>query len=301
MECPLCFSGKFSLVYDQKKTAFPGIARCSTCSHVFTIPVNPAGISSSYTEGAYQLIENRRSLWDKILTWEYSRIVQKINSFKKNRSWLLDFGSGKGKFASLAQCSGWNVKCVETAEKRAEYAKVVYGLDVNTDSYSTGRIFDNLFDVLTLLHVLEHLQSPTSLLHELIGNNLKENALIVIEVPNINSWQARIAGRYWMHWDLPRHLSHFSTARLEQFTATLGLTTLSTSHFSFHLGVLGMTDSILKKLGYRSNIIYELKTRRNKLILLAIIFLLPLSFLAETIASLAGKGGIVRKYLTRKK
>ncbi len=300
-KCPLCYCESYYVIYEHLlKRSCISIVKCRDCLHAYTLADYVVESSELYNDSIYKVVENRKTIFDKILNWEYKRVRKRITMLKPSKGSLLDFGSGKGKLASLAKQNGWNVNCVETAVERALYAKKVYGLEVNTDFYSTGRIFDSVFDVLTLFHVLEHLQSPASLLHELIRYNLKKDALIVIEVPNINSWQARIAGRHWMHWDIPRHLSHFSPARLEQFTASLGLTTLRTGYFSFHLGVLGMTDSILKKLGYRNNIIYELKNRKNKLIIFAIVFLLPLSFLAETIASLAGSGGVVRKYLIRK-
>jgi len=212
---------------------------------------------------------------------------------------LLDFGGGKGKFGFLAQNNGWLVRCVETSPERAAYAKSVYGLQVSTEVFTEGQIFESRFKLISLLHVLEHLQDPISLLDELTRANLEESGILLIEVPNIMSWQASLAGNQWMHLDMPRHISHFSTKKLSDAMARLKFKPLRTSYFSFHLGVLGMVDALLKLLGYKKNIILELKRNENKLKLIPVIFMLPLAIVLEAMASLLGKGGIVRMYLVK--
>jgi len=87
---------------------------------------------------------------------------------------------------------------------------------------------------------------------------------------------------------------------LEKLLIDINLEPLKTTSFSFHLGVLGMVDSLLKRLGYRKNIIYELKNKKSKTLILMIALLLPLAFIIERLASLFRKGGIIRIYLVRK-
>ena len=295
--CPLCNEKKYTMLYE-KLRQYPGasIVKCNNCLHIYTLLNHEPDNDKLYKDDVYKIVENRKSLFDWILTREYNRILKKIHSIKPSKGTLLDFGCGKGKFASLAKKNGWQVKCVETAIERAEYAQKIYGLEVNTNFYSAGKIFNNDFDVLTVFHVLEHLPSPKILLNELIKNNMKKESLIVVEVPNIKSLQAFIAGKKWLHLDVPRHISHFTPLRLEQLAGELGLTVKKTNFFSFHLGVLGMTDSLLKLFGYRKNIIYELKNKKIKSLFLGIALLLPFSLIFEICAVAAGRGGVVRKY-----
>jgi hypothetical protein len=152
--------------------------------------------------------------------------------------------------------------------------------------------------VLTLFHVLEHLPGPEVLLRELIAANVEKGGLVVFEVPNIKSLQSRIAKDKWIHLDVPRHIHHFSPERLEQFLRQLGLKPLKTTYFSFHLGVLGMVDTLLKLFGYRNNIIYELKNKKNKRLLLKVALLLPIAILLESVASGLRRGAVIRMYLT---
>lgn len=299
--CPLCGVNKYYFIFE-KLPNFPGaaIVKCNNCSHVYTLLTGEPDKDELYNDKVYKIVDTRKSLFDKILTWEYSRVLKRIHEFKSAKGLILDFGSGKGKLAGLAKENGWQIKGVETAKERAEYSRKVYDLEVSTDYYSTGRIYNDYFDVLTMFHVLEHLPSPQILLTELVKHNLKKDGLIVIEVPNIKSWQASIAGRKWMHLDIPRHISHFTPATLEQVGQQSGLVTLRTRYFSFHLGVLGMTDSLLKAFGYKGNIVYDLKNKKSGILKICIGLLLSISLPLEFISSLLGYGGITRKYMIRK-
>jgi predicted Zn finger-like uncharacterized protein len=299
--CPLCKKKDYRIVYE-KVAQMPeaDVVRCNHCNHVFTYLETEIDTNSLYSDEIYKIVENRNSIFDKILSFEYNRVLKKIKILKPGKKSLLDFGSGKGKFGSLATMDGWQVKCVETSIERAQYATSTYGLEVNTNPYSSGKIFDSEFDVLTLFHVLEHLSEPVDLLGELTKANLEEDALIVIEVPNFNSLQSKLAKHKWIHLDVPRHVSHFTTESLGFILKETNLIPVKKSFFSWHLGVLGMLDSFLKILGYKRNIIYELKNKRTFLLLLTITSLLPFAIFFETAASLANRGGILRFYLLKK-
>lgn len=301
LNCPLCHIKNYTIVYKNlPQYSEASIVKCNHCFHIYTLLNHEPEADKLYNDKVYKVIDNRDSLFDKILSWEYNRVIKKMNVLKPSKGSLLDFGSGKGKFGSLAKKNGWQVKCVETSRERAEFAKKNYELDVNSEYYSTGKIFNTDFDALTLFHVLEHLPSPKILLNELIKCNLKKDALVVIEVPNIKSLQALIAGNKWMHLDVPRHINHFSSIRMDQLANESGLVPLRTTFFSFHLGVLGMTDSFLKLFGYNENIIYQLKNKKSKILILSIALLLPFAFIIESFAAIIGRGGIIRKYFIQK-
>ncbi len=294
--CPICRKSNYTIKYDLLQVPAILIVKCDHCSCIYTIQKNEPGIEELYTHEVYEVVENRHSIFDKILNWEYGRVVKRIDTLKKTKGSLLDFGSGKGKFADLAKKRQWQVRCVETAEARADYARKIYGLEVDTRFYTGGKLFNNEFDVITLFHVLEHLPDPQNLLNELIQCNLVKGGVVVIEVPNIKSLQAYIAGRKWIHLDASRHKSHFTHSQIEQLARRAGLICRKTTFFSFHLGVLGMTDTFLKLFGYKGNIIYELKNKKSIGLRLAIFILLPLMITLEFSSALFKRGGVIREY-----
>jgi 2-polyprenyl-3-methyl-5-hydroxy-6-metoxy-1,4-benzoquinol methylase len=298
--CPLCDSSHSDVLYKQL-TEHPDseILQCEDCGHVYSILKTDIDVNKLYSDQVYKVVENRNSIFDRIIQWEYNRVLHQMDKIRPGKGSLLDFGCGKGKFGSLAQESGWKVKAVETAPDRAAYARDVYGLDVSSSFFTEGSIFNIRFNTLTLFHVLEHLPQPGILLEELVKGNLTENGMVVIEVPNLCSWQSMIAKENWIHLDVPRHIHHFSPNRLRKLLLDIDLNPIKMTSFSFHLGVLGMVDSLLKKAGYKKNIIYELKNKKSKILIIFIALVLPIAFIMEGMASLLGKGGVLRMYLTR--
>jgi 2-polyprenyl-3-methyl-5-hydroxy-6-metoxy-1,4-benzoquinol methylase len=299
--CLLCHSENVSFVYKylpQYNDA--DIMQCNDCGHQFSIVRKEINIDELYNDEIYKIVENRNSIFDRIIQREYNGVLRQLDKFSIRKGNLLDFGCGKGKFGSLARENGWKVKAVETSPDRAAYARNVYGLDVNSEFYTAGSIFNIPFDVITLFHVLEHLPKPGILLDQLIKDNLTDKGFVVIEVPNMSSWQSGIAKENWIHQDVPRHIHHFSPERLEKLLQEINLRPLKTTSFSFHLGVLGMVDSLLKQFGYKKNIIYELKNKKSRTLIVMIALLLPVAYIVERVASGFGKGGVIRMYLIRK-
>lgn len=298
--CPICDGNVYQYLFKELPQCEHGsIVKCSKCSHFYSLLMHDMDAQALYSDEVYQVVENRDSIFDRILNWEYGKVLKQLARLRPGKGNLLDFGGGKGKFGWLARQDSWSAKCVETSAGRAAYAREVYRLDVDTNFYDKGRIFDVQFDAITLFHVLEHLPRPRALLHELVSSNLKPDGMLVIEVPNITSWQAAFAKSQWLHLDVPRHIQHFSPSRLKQMLSDLGFKSLKTTFWSFHLGVLGMLDSLMKLLGYQGSIIFELKNKKTPKLLALIGLTLPFAVLLEGVAAMVGRGGVIRMYLVR--
>lgn len=300
--CPLCKWTPGEEQISKARYVAPEyrVLSCLNCGHFFTYFEKEVS-ESIYEDERYKVVDNRESLFDKILGVEYGRVVVNIKKIMPAAKSVLDFGCGKGKFLSLCRESGLSVKGVETSKPRAEFAAQHYHLDIDSSHYDSGKIAGGPFDVITLFHVLEHLTTPGELLSQLIANNLVEGGLLVIEVPNRNSWQSKWSGSKWLQLDVPRHVSHFDTARLRKLLDSLGLRVERVTFFSIHLGFLGMLRTCLGKLGYNGDIIYSLKNEKNPGLYALIALVLPFAVLLETISCLFSKGGIVRIYASKKK
>lgn len=271
------------------------IVQCDDCQHVFSLIQESIDYEEFYNQGKYVLQDNRGSFFDRIIGVNNRFITKKISA-KKNRGRLLDFGSGKGQFLSLFDSKLWKRTGVETSLARAKFASVHYNLDISTDIYESGIIESGEFDVITLFHVLEHLPDPKLLLKNLFRSNLKKGGLIVLEVPLIDSWQSCLAKEKWIHLDPPIHLSHYSKAIMDSLLLELNIKPIRYSYFSLPLGILGMCQAIMSRLGYQGLLIEDLKFNRTFGLLVSLILTLPLATLLESIAVLFRKGGIIRVY-----
>jgi len=300
MSCPLCQQTAFQTLkgyesigkYDDRSD----LVICNSCGHHYLI-LRKAGADRAYFEdGKYQLLDTRKSVFDRIKEWDAKRVLKVINKQYHQGGRLLDFGCGKGLFLSALKGSHWKGKGIETAEARANFGKAHYQVDIDTAMYASGKLNEGPFEVITLFHVLEHLDQPNQLLQALIDDNLKEGGTLIIEVPLFSSWQSKIAGRRWIQLDPPLHISHFDDKRLEGFLTSLGLTVYNTQTFSLQLGLLGMIQSILSRVGYHGDYIEDLKFNRTKKLLLTTALVLPFAFVLEIGAVLFQRGGVIRLY-----
>jgi 2-polyprenyl-3-methyl-5-hydroxy-6-metoxy-1,4-benzoquinol methylase len=290
--CPICKQEPFSQPKDWS------LVECSGCGNRWTFIPQELDADALYQDEVYAVVDNRKSIFERIIFSEAKKVLQKADSILPfNSRRLLDFGSGKGLFLAVAKESGWEVLGIETARERAEFSREKYQVEVKQEFYSEGKIAENRYDLITLNHVLEHLPAPIQLLSRLLQSNLEPRGILYIEVPRADSWQAKIAGAYWMHWDIPKHLTHWTEAGLEKELKFIGFQKIAVRNFSIHLGVLGMLQSLMSKMGFEGNLILLLKRKKSIGLVLKIAVLLPFAWVLEFIAAQFGKGGIIGIYL----
>jgi SAM-dependent methyltransferase len=288
--CPVCHTPPtFS------PTAGSRIA-CSSCELSWTYLPETIDAAALYRDEVYAVVDNRKSIFEKIIFSESRAILKQAKKLRPEARLLLDFGSGKGQFLAVAKSLGWQGIGIETEAARGEFAKEKYGVAVQIAYYEKGLVGESPVDLISLNHVLEHLPEPLPLLRELLEHNLSKGGLLYIEVPRADAWQAQIAGDTWMHWDIPKHLSHWTepilTAQLEGF----GLSKVGERNFSIHLGVLGMLQALLSRVGYRENLVLRLKRKKSLGLIGLIAAFLPLAWVLELLSSWNGKSGICGVY-----
>ena len=88
---------------------------------------------------------------------------------------------------------------------------------------------DNAFDLVILWHALEHLPDPSGALCAIRGL-LRDGGRLVVAVPNLASWQARLLKARWFHLDVPRHLWHFTPETLEHLLRVTGFQVVARSY-----------------------------------------------------------------------
>jgi len=110
---------------------------------------------------------------------------------------LLDVGAGKGEFLSEARRRGWVVQGVEPSEPFCRYARATYGVDVHVGSLGSLKdLPEESFDVVSLNHVLEHVEAPRELL-ETCARYTRRGGLVFVEVPNTDSYLLRLVDLYF--------------------------------------------------------------------------------------------------------
>ena len=133
---------------------------------------------------------------------------------------MLDVGCGTGFLLYKHKDLGWETWGVEMSPTAAEIARQA-GLRVTTGQIGRVDLPQGHFDLIVMMHTLEHVDNPAHVLDRL-RPLLASGGQVMIEVPNIDCLGLRIWGSYWFALDLPRHFSHFSIADLEHLATNTG-------------------------------------------------------------------------------
>ncbi len=119
---------------------------------------------------------------------------------------VLDVGCGDGRFlAALGSRHPASVTGLETDPVAAGLARRRTGGKVLETPLENAGLPDAAFDLVSLLHVLEHVPDPRATLRA-ARRVLRPGGVLFLALPNAASLEAAVFGRAWYHLDLPRHL-----------------------------------------------------------------------------------------------
>ncbi len=152
--------------------------------------------------------DSRKNFIDRLYQGVKNRMLnQKIKWMEaiKNPGSVLDIGAGTGDFLQRARENEWDILGVEPNESARKLA-MLKGVELRKDTLDFP---SNTFDVISLWHVLEHVEDLDEQIREL-KRLLKKDGLLIIAVPNYKSHDAQYYKKYWAAYDVPRHLWHFS-------------------------------------------------------------------------------------------
>ena len=241
-----------------------------------------------------------------------ANFIQRVSQ-KKTGS-VLDIGCGRGIMLSILKNRGWKVTGTEYTDMSSRASRENLGNDIIISKNILNENLRENFDVITLFHVLEHVPDPDAYFGLFAEKLTKDkNSILIIEVPNISSWQFKIAKGSWIYLEAPRHLFHFSGKALENLAGKHGFSVSYKSTFSLEFGYFGMIESLFNTIIPSKNSLFHLlrkdttrSTYNARSVFLKfsiLILLIPvtiLSIVLETMAVLSGKGGVVRVVFKKK-
>jgi len=126
----------------------------------------------------------------------------------------LEIGSGSGSFTRAAQGEGIRLRGLEISASAVLRAREQGTANIETGTIEKAVGEGWIFDAVILFHVLEHLPDPRDFMKDLSAV-LREGGMLILQVPNTDSWQAKIFGRRWYGLDCPRHVCNYSLKSLE--------------------------------------------------------------------------------------
>lgn len=222
-KCPLCKSNaikkRFTCIDKFATGEEFDIYECDNCGLAFTQNIpdekeigryyeSPSYISHSNTNKGF--VNSVYHLVRMIMLRNKARLVERLTILKNGN--ILDYGAGTGYFARTMANRGWNVIAIEKSEKARELALKEFGFKMqNTDALAD--IKDKELDVVTMWHVMEHIQDPDKMWNEL-HRILDDTGIAIVAVPNSISYDAQRYKEHWAAYDVPRHLWHFTPSSI---------------------------------------------------------------------------------------
>ena len=229
-KCPWCGSENARLHLELKDlflTQEPfKILECKECGLLYTTPrPNKDEIGRYYkSEEYYSHQENKEGFIPKV--YEKVKSVNLKNKYRiategKGKGKALDIGCGVGDFLHTMEQHGWDCTGVEPSEDAKVIAKKrIKGQLLSSEEQEN--LPDSSFDLITMWHVLEHVNDirwQIQQLHRLC----KPGGRIIIALPNYKSYDGQYYKAEWAAYDVPRHLNHFNKETIIKILEERGL------------------------------------------------------------------------------
>ena len=220
--CPLCGMEKFS-VFDQRN--FRGFqvtnVLCSQCGLVFQTPrMSESELDTFYKEQYRVAYQGHGGPSDRDLKVQKARAEYLVNFLQrmeiKQVQNYLDIGSSAGSLIErVQQVFGCDSVGVEPGDAYRHYAEAK-GMRVFKELSLIEEAELQRFDLVSLIHVLEHLPDPIDYLKALRIKFLSQNAKLLVEVPNLYAHDCFEVA----------HLTSFSSNRLVEVLNKAGFKSL---------------------------------------------------------------------------
>jgi 2-polyprenyl-3-methyl-5-hydroxy-6-metoxy-1,4-benzoquinol methylase len=229
--CPLCNAehlAEFLKAKDHLLTSESfTLNKCQACGFVFTQNTPSSEEIGKYYQSQDYVShsDTRKGLMNRLyhlgrtfMLGKKHRMVDKLANGKK----LLDIGCGTGYFPAYMKQKGFKVAGVEVDSKAREFARKEFGLAVYSPDEFLNHEIEGDFDVITLWHVLEHLDDFDHYMEKMLEQLSPEGSL-VIALPNCSAFDARHYKEFWAGYDVPRHLWHFTPSTFKILVEKHGL------------------------------------------------------------------------------
>jgi SAM-dependent methyltransferase len=191
---PNCILCKRSLRHVGEDFAGKQIYQCVECDYVMTSAVTGADAARLYDDPEYF------DGWGCNMEFDYERfapavhqqVAQYLDFIKQHTRGksLLDVGTGSGLLPNLARQSGYDVEGTDLSKHVSETLPVKAGFRVHHGTLEEIK-FERTYDVITMLHVLEHTTNPLSTL-ERAREILNDEGYVLVVVPNYRSFDTRV-------------------------------------------------------------------------------------------------------------
>lgn len=135
----------------------------------------------------------------------------------------LDYGCGIGGYVNSMKANGWRSIGFDLSKRAVAKAVGYSGVIAGVSNAENIPLKNDSVDVVTMNHVLEHLENPAAVVKD-VFRILKPGGAFMLSVPNAASAAMAIEKKYWIGADAPRHIVIWSPASISRLITECGFT-----------------------------------------------------------------------------
>lgn len=206
------------------------VVRCSVCGQVRIEARRGAKRTGYYEEEDVQFYIDHQDMFRSL----FRKLLGKIYKFAPG-GMLLDIGAGVGLLLDEARKMGYNVIGFEPSKASVVAAKKHFGINlINAEFHKatpSKKLRGGLKNVDTILmnHTLEHMDNPKEII-AVCATTLRDGGMLVIGVPNFDSFMRWIKRGNWQSLVPMQHLWQFTLSTLDQLVIPHGFRRIGVSY-----------------------------------------------------------------------
>ncbi len=218
IHCMVCDNRDRTLFETRFRKPDCEIVECMVCSFHFIPPAFRRTVDyTQYKPPEVALEMAKGDIWMKIQrNLLRFRMIRKYEKDGK----IYDVGCGFGHFLLTGKQIGYSVAGVEMCKANVEFVRDNIGIDVDEGDFLSVQE-DVQYDIVTMWDVLEHLDDGDQIAAK-IARMLRPGGYVFIQVPQIDSFFARLCGDRWWAMGLD-HVNYFSKRTVRRFLGKHGL------------------------------------------------------------------------------
>jgi len=263
--CNLCGSDESVEVFAAGVAQLNRVVRCGVCSLMYASPCITEPVAEfelqdpTFVRRAIAS-EPPRVLKERLQLRDYRAIRDRLAAAYPSRGRLLEIGSGFGFLLDYFREDGWSTTGVDQSRRLCSYAAEVFKLTTIPSSFSDAPLVAEAFDVVVMLHVIEHVPNPLATMRK-IFDVLRPGGTLVLETPRYDTLMFKLLGRRERSVSCDVHVYFFTVETLSRLARSAGFIvretefvgrSLTLGRLLFNLGVVSKSRSVQTAFEYLS-------------------------------------------------
>jgi 2-polyprenyl-3-methyl-5-hydroxy-6-metoxy-1,4-benzoquinol methylase len=257
VRCNLCGADDYTVIFPKGVAQLHCIVRCK---HFGLMYANPQELvdCDRFQEDDFRKVFDAKAARlyfqkQQVQLPDNERVLRVLNELFPQRGRLLEIGSYCGIFLDRIRRDGWNTTGLEPERGVADYARAKYQHNIVDGILPNPALPDHGFDVVVLLHVIEHMPDPAENLRD-IHRVLRPGGVLAVETPRFDSLMFKLLGRRERSLgNCNGHIYFFTVPTLrrlleengfEVFRVEMVGRTLTLERFCYNIGVISRNQRV---------------------------------------------------------